>query len=376
MTEPLAPTTMLPGAGGLPVDAVALAELLGADRVVDVATTAVDYDLHTITTASRTWVTGTAERHGVREPFRLVAKVAHAADRSPVWPFIPPGGRALTLAMLDWRIEPAVYASDLATRLPPGLTMPHCYGVSPVDDGSAVIWLEAVAHEARVWTDLDLARAARVLGRFAGSAAVAQVADRVGHPHGPVQARSYWEGRLSMQFGTAYRDPGFWRHPVLTAEVDGATRDRLLGLLDAAPTLVEQTEELPLLSGHGDACANNLLLSAAEIVAIDWAFFSRIRLGFDLTQLVTSDIDLGRVPASSLRHRQHIALPAYAAGLADEGVDVDPDDLRRAHAVQLALAAGIPTIPIERLDEDPAVLVPVLRERLALLDGILAPLGL
>lgn len=358
------------------LDDATLASLLGADRVWSRRTDEIAYDLDTITTGARCWVSGRLERDGVSEDFRVVAKVVHSADRSRIWARIPPEGRPDTLEMLDWRVEPGVYASDLAAHLPPDLTMPRCYGVCPLDAGSAVVWLEAVADARAIWDDADLARAARALGRLAGSAAVASVADRVGHPCGPVQARRYWEGRLTMQFARAYEDASLWEHPVLAAEVDRDTRARILGLLDAAPELVDQIERLPLLSGHGDACSNNLLLTPASVVAIDWAFFSRVPLGFDLTQLVVSDVELGRVPASTLRQRQAVALPAYAAGLAAEGVDVDADELLRAHRVQAALAAGVPVVPLERLGEDPRTLAPVVRERLVVLDELLTPLGL
>lgn len=353
-----------------------LAGLLGADRVLERRTDEVDYELETITTQARRWVSGRVERDGVTEDFRLVAKVVRSADRSSVWAFIPPEGRAGTLEMLDWRVEPRVYASDLAAHLPPDLAMPRCLGVRRIDEGSTVIWLEAVTDVVAAWGDDDLARAARALGRLAGSSAVAAVADRVGHPCGPVQARRYWHGRLSMQFGTAYRDPSLWHHPVLAAEVDGPTRERILGLLDAAPALVAEIETLPLLSAHGDGCANNLLLTPRAVVAIDWAFFARLPLGFDLTQLVVSDIELSRSAASTLAHRQAVALPAYAEGLAAEGVRVDPDALLRAHRVQAALAAGVSVVPLEHLSDDPRTLAPAVRERLVLLDGLLTPLGL
>lgn len=358
------------------LDDETLASLLGASRVLERRTDEVVYELQTITTEARWWVSGRVERDGVAEDFRLVAKVLRSPDRSPVWAFIPPEGRADALEMLDWRVEPRVYASDLAAHLPADLAMPRCFGVRALDEGSAVLWIEAVDDVLDTWSDADLARAARALGRLAGSAAVAAVADRVGHPFGPVMARRYWQGRLSMQFGTAYRDASLWEHPVLAAEVDADTRARILNLLDAAPALVAEIETLPLLTAHGDGCANNLLLTAEAVVAIDWAFFARLPLGFDLSQLVVSDIDLGRSPASSLAHRQAVALPAYAEGLAAEGVPVGPDVLLRAHRVQAALTDAVSAVPLERLGEDPRTLVPVVRERLALLDGLLTPLGL
>jgi hypothetical protein len=358
------------------LDDEALASLLGATRVVERRTDEVAYDLETITTQARWWVSGRLERDGAAEDFRVVAKVLRSADRSPVWAFIPPEGRADALEMLDWRVEPRVYASDLAAHLPPDLAMPRCLGVTPLDEGSAVLWLEEVTDVVPTWADDDLARAARALGRLAGSRAVAAVADRVGHPYGPVMARRYWHGRLSMQFGTAYRDASLWHHPVLAAEVDDVTRERLLGLLDAAPALVTEIEALPLLSAHGDGCSNNLLLTPRAVVAIDWAFFARLPLGFDLTQLVVSEIELGRSAAGTLADRQAVALPAYADGLAAEGVAVDPDVLLRAHRVQAALTAGVAAVPLERLGEDPRTLAPLVRERLVLLDGLLTPLGL
>lgn len=358
------------------IDDETLATLLGASGVVERRTDEVEYDLETITTQARWWVSGRVDRDGVVEDFRVVAKVLRSADRAPVWRHIPPEAHADLLEMLDWRVEPRVYGSDLGAHLPPDLAMPRCLGVTPLDEGSAVVWLEAVTGAVAVWEDDDLARAGRALGRLAGSTAVAAVADRVGHPYGPVMARRYWQGRLSMEFGSAYRDDSLWHHPVLAAEVDGATRDRILALLDAAPALVEEIERLPLLTGHGDGCPNNLLLTPQAVVAIDWAFFARLPLGFDLTQLVVSEIELGRAAASTFAHRQAVALAAYADGLATEGVTVDAEALLRAHRVQAALTAGVPVIPLEHLDDDPRTLAPAVRERLALLDALLTPLGL
>ena len=56
-----------------------------------------------------------------------------------------------------------------------------------------------------------------------------------------------------------------------------------------------------------------------------------------------------------LPERAEACVEAYAAGLGDEGVDVPLEQVRRGHAVSLMLFNGLPSLPIERLQEEAAL---------------------
>lgn len=353
-----------------------LASMLGVDEILTSSATTIDYDLDAMTTGGRWWVTGTARRADRLEQFRVVAKLAQSVTRSPIMASIPPEFREMAAANLPWRVEPDVYRSDLASHLPDGLRMPDCLCVREVDDESSAVWIEAVDVIPAQWTLHNLRDTARLLGRFAATTAVQDIADDVGHVSGPRQARVYFEGRLRAQYVAAYSEGSVFDHPAVAPHFTPPLRTRLMSLVDHAPSLIDEIEALLLLAAHGDACPNNLLTDAGGTVAIDWAFFGRGRIGFDLSQLLLSDIELGRIGAGDLPTRRDASLDGYRAGLADGGVDITPDALRRAHAIQAAIAIGVAAVPLEHLDEPADTLDTLVREHVVMLDHLLAAIGI
>lgn len=356
-----------------------VAAALGRARVtvLDSCATVVDYPLTTMTTGARVWVVGEAADEGTVVPFRLFVKVARSVARSPIMELIPQEYHANTIASLPWHIEPGAYRSGLSDVVPKGMRLPRCHDVRDLDDESTAMWLEAIDHDPAPW-DLDrYGAAARMLGRFAADERVAALDESLKHPAGPTQARLYWEGRLRGQFVTTYSDENFWHHPIVADAVDPETRDRLMTLVAQAPALIDEIETLPLANIHGDACPQNLLVVDDEFVVIDWSFWSRAALGFDLSQLVISNVELGRAPAASLPDIQQACLEGYRAGLAESGLEAAAEDLARAHTVQLAIAAGIQSIPVERLGEpDTPQLRSFVAERVSALRFILDGLGI
>ncbi len=149
-----------------------------------------------------------------------------------------------------------------------------------------------------------------------------------------------------------------------------------MSLISAVPELLDEIEALPLMNAHGDAAPQNLLVVDEGFCVIDWGFWCRAPLGFDLSQLVYSEIDLDRSDASTFRNIQDACLTGYRAGLADEGVEIGEGELRRAHQIQLAMAHCISAIPLDRLDAEPAAAERSVRERAVVLRHTLDDLGL
>ena len=236
----------------------------------------VDYDLSAITTGGRWWVRGDARVDGNVRPWSFFVKVVQNWSRSPFFREVPEEVREMAAAGVPWRTEALVYRSDLAARLPAGLLMPSAHGVFDLDDASASIWLEEVAvPPAAVTWDLDrFALAGHLLGRLAASPAVGELAD-VGRDGWTVA--DYLHGRLTHQVFPMLQDPDVWRHPLMPP-FDAELRDRLLAAADGAADLVAELGAMPTLTGHGDACPNNLLPrpdAAPGFVLIDYGFWAR-----------------------------------------------------------------------------------------------------
>lgn len=131
------------GAADLPDDALAalVARQLGLDEsevveLVDSTAEVAPYDLEALTTAGRYRVRGRARTARDTEPYAFFVKVVQSWARSPMFAFVPPEHVAPALLLLPWEVEPAVYRSDLADRLPAGLTPPVAYAVIDLDEES------------------------------------------------------------------------------------------------------------------------------------------------------------------------------------------------------------------------------------------------
>jgi hypothetical protein len=350
-------TRTLLGAADVDDDDLAtmVASLLGEEQVavLDVEVCPVDYDLAAITTAGRHWVSGHAETATGPTPFRIFVKQVQCWSRSPLFEPVPPEIRDMAAAGVPWRTEPLVYRSDLAARLPEGLSMPSVLGVFDLDELSASIWLAEVPAYDWPW-DLDrYRRAAYLLGRLAGSQRIAPLADIGEHAW---TVRDYVNGRFRHQVVPMLRDDDLWTHPLLADAFGPDLRERMRDAALRVPSWVEELAAAPHLPAHGDACPNNLLgaPSRDDFILIDFGFWKPLPLGFDLGQLVLGDVQLGRRPGASLAETDAAVVPAYVEGLAVEGMPVDPTVVRRLHALQMLIFSGLSSMPFEHLDAAPS----------------------
>ena len=314
----------------------------------------VDYDLEALTTAGRYWVRGTARHADGQSPYCFFVKVVQSWTRTPQFAMVPEHLRELAAAAgPPWRGEPLVYRSDLRQRLPVGLSLPHVHRVTDLDDESACLWLQSVDADPAPWQPATFARAAYLLGRLAASPAVEPVT-RLGQ-HDIV--RGYARGRVQGQILPALRSEQLWEHPVVAGAFPPPLRDRLLAAADTLPALLDELDRAPLGTAHGDACTRNLLVprdGRHDFVLIDVAFWCRAPLGFDLSQLLLGEVQLGERPAAQLPELEELCLDAYLRGLRDEGCDVPLETLRRVHALLMLVFAGLSAVPVEVLYGMPA----------------------
>ncbi|MBZ5740411.1 phosphotransferase [Nocardioides mangrovi] len=319
--------------------------------LVDVDAREVDYDLDAITTGGRYRVRGEAEHDDGTRAFSFFVKVVHEWSRSPHFAAVPEEAREWAARSVPWRTEPLAYRSDLATRLPAGLGMPRAFHVADLDDTSAVVWLEDLATLPVRWDVPRYRTAAHLLGRLAASRDVAPLAGLGGLDW---TVATYLQGRVRMQVVPMVRDPATWRHPLIAAAFPVDLQERLLAAVDRLDELGAELCALPTLTGHGDACPNNLLavVGRDDIVLIDFGFWNPLPVGFDLGQLLVGDVQIGRRRAPELGGLAALddhLVAAYVDGLRDEGVDLPADLVRRAHALQLFVFTGMSAFPWEHL---------------------------
>ena len=327
----------------------------------------VAYDIEALTTAGRYRVTGRARHAGGQADFAFFVKVVQSWGRHPAFRFVPEEMREFALAALPFEAEPRVYRSDLADRLPPGLTMPRAYAVVDLDAESTALWLEDVPVVAARWDRAALARAAHLLGRLAASPRVRPLAT-VADPGQHRTLRSYAEGRLELQVVPALHDDGIWRHPVVAAAFDDALRRDLVAAADTLPAVVAELEALPHGAAHGDACTRNLLVAAdrPELVLIDFGFWGPAAAsGSTWASCSSARSSSANVRRGAARRRAE-CLAAYVAGLRAEGCDVDVAAVERGHALGMLLFTALPSLPFELLDAPPTpAAIEISRQRAA-----------
>ncbi len=348
--------------------AAMVAQQLGVNRV-ELLTSVAEispYDLEALTTAGRYRVHGTARHDRTESPYAFFVKVVQSWSRSPIFAMVPEDMREAALAAMPWQREPQVYASDLGERLPAGLSMPRAYAVVELDELSAAVWLEVVDVDPVRWDLTRFARAAHLLGRLAASERVSPLG-AIGEV--PDVARMYYGSRFRGQVLPALHDDDLWAHPLMAAAFDRQLRDDMRAAADDMLVRIPELDAVPVLTSHGDACTRNLLVRRGAddgFVLIDFGFWGRCPAGFDLTQLLVGEVQLGERAAGELPALEEACLPAYVEGLAAEGVEIDLDVVRRAHALMMLLFTGLSAIPFELLEGAPTEeKVRVARERAA-----------
>ncbi len=330
--------------------AAMVADLLHEDAVdlLDSRVDPVDYDLPAITTGGRWWVSGHVATERSKAPFRVFVKQVQSWARSPLFEFVPEEFREMAVAGVPWRTEAEVYRSGLEGRLPEGLTAPRALGVFDLDETSASIWLEEVPTRPVTWDLARYERAAHLLGRFSASAALAPLAD-LREVRWSLDV--YVGGRVTVQVAPILMSDDVWQHP-LCAAFDEDLRDRLREVAQRATELAAEGDALPHLLSHGDACPNNLLAGEGDddLVMIDFGFWGRAPVGFDLTQLLVGDVQIGKRAAEGLAELDEAIVTAYVAGLRAEGCEIPETQVRRAHALCLLIMTGLSALPFDLFD--------------------------
>jgi hypothetical protein len=323
-------------------------------EVVTAAGSVVAYPFTSIATGGLWRVTGTATTATGERPWRAFVKLLQHPRHWPLQHLVPPAAFEELCLLFPWRDELDIRA-QVHDVLPDGLRVPDVYALADLGEDRVAVWMEDIDERDERWIDTTHAAAARLLARLAARRTPDHPAGACSVPPG-FAVRKVVDSLAPMLAG-ALADDALWRRPRVVAALDDEYRADLSRALDRIPTLLEESETLPTALPHGDAAPVNLLRPRAEpdtFVAIDWAFGCQLPLGFDLGQLLCGEIEQGRGDADGLPGLLEAIETGYVAGLADEGLDIDRDVVRRGLVLALATRNLPGMIPWEVTDGEGA----------------------
>ncbi len=228
--------------------------------------------------------------------------------------------------------------------------MPQLYRVYDASDQRLAMWMQDIRTADVEWDLPRFRRAATLLGRLNARMTVEDVlpssASRV-----PGELL-----RLATSISIEIDDDAAWRHPLIDAQ-DPTLRGDLEKLEARIPALVDSLDAIPQAMVHGDAHPQNLLVpwdAPDSLVPVDWSAGGLVAVGYDLAQLVIGHALTGRIGPLQLPMLTDMVIDAYAAGLAQESMPVQTQDIRYGMETTLVLRNAFTSLPLDRLDEQPA----------------------
>ncbi len=236
---------------------------------------------------------------------------------------------------VPWDYEVDVYWSALRYAMPGGLRLPQLYRVYDAGDQRLAMWMQDIRTADVAWDLPRFRRAATLLGRLNARMTVEDLLPSASCVPGEPLTRPLED------------------NPLIDKQ-DPTLRSDLEKLAARVPALVDSLDAIPQAMAHGDASPQNLLVPADvsdSFVPIDWSAVGPVAVGYDLAQLVIGYANTGRIVPLQLPMLTDVVVDAYAAGLAQEGMPVDPWVVRYAMETTMVLRNAFAALPLDRLAE-------------------------
>ncbi len=320
-------------------------------EVTGVRARSTGYDFTSIATGGLYRVTGTATGGHGEQPWSAFVKLLHHPRHWRQIDHLPPAAAAEIKELFPWRDELDAREQVLPV-LPPGLRVPDVYAVVALGDDRLTWWMEDIDADDAPWPDEAYARAAHLLARLAARRTPGSAAGASDLPAG-FAVRKVVDSRAPLLAGVL-DDDALWGRPVVAEVVDDDFRADLHRAVGLLPGLLDEMDTLPTALPHGDAAPVNLLRPRDEpgtYVAVDWSFRCQLPLGHDLGQLLTGEVERGRMEPARLPGLLAVVEPAYVDGLAAEGLDVSRATVRRGMVCSSLGPRSLPAaFPVEHLD--------------------------
>ncbi|MGA7205460.1 MAG: phosphotransferase [Specibacter sp.] len=313
----------------------------------------IPFPMFNMTTGGLWRVDGSASFDGPAQPFKSVVKLIQSPRLWPGIAAVPPDFRDALVRHYPWHSEADVYASDMAGAMPTGSRLPAVYLIEELDPERTAIWMEDIPEcPGADWNDARFSRAASMLGRLAGSAAVRDGGPPISPARDAERMRFFLEGYGTTVLIPSILGEDLWKVPAVAEVATTSLVEGMRRLAGRAPELMEEIIALPILPAHGDASPQNLLADGPEDFAvIDWGLYGGACAGFDLGQLLAGWVNQGAMDGGELYRLEPLCFASYCQGLAEAGTDVPDSVVRRGHAASMALFSGLTAVPSQRLAE-------------------------
>jgi hypothetical protein len=310
----------------------------------------VDYVFGSPATAALHRVSGTdADGRG----WSLFCKVIQDARHWPQLGNLPPEAAARLVNDYPWRQELDLWDPDVRAAMPPGIRPPQLHRVVDLGEDRLALWMEDVRCVSTPWDLSRYAAAAYLLGRWNQRARDAQLLAAIGRdPHFPLVV--FTHNTLPARGLAPLADDELWAHPWL--QPHSALRAALRGLAARLDDLLAALHTMALCRPHGDACPQNLLVptdAPDSFVAIDISQQAPTALGCELGQLAVGLVHANVMPPTALPEIVATILPAYLAGLRQDGHTGSDHDIERAMWTSLLIRSGFDSLPYHLLAGEP-----------------------
>jgi phage shock protein PspC (stress-responsive transcriptional regulator) len=241
-----------------------------------------------------------------------------------------------------WRREILAFQSGLLEQLPPGVRAPRCYGVIENEDG-AWVWIEHIQETTGMQWSLDyFQRTARQLGRFQGA-----YLRGTPLPDYPWLCQPFFSiGWVEQDGWSGFMNPEFkqnaWKSPIVQGALDDKQKLRLLQLIVEELRFDVVNNRLPQVLCHNDVHRKNFMWTHSlqtgdeELIGVDWAFTGPGAIGNDLGELVGNSMYFFDYNPYDVETLEAALLDGYLAGIADNGVGIDPPLVRLGYLISLS----------------------------------------
>jgi hypothetical protein len=245
-----------------------------------------------------------------------------------------------------WKREILAFQSGFLAQLPLGVRAPRFYGCLESENG-AWIWMEHIQETTgKHWSLEYFSRAARHLGNSQGKYLMGTpLIDQ------PWLCQTFFLNVWDKQgWWSGFMNPASaqnaWQSPITQRGFDDRQKSRVLQLLEEKENFFDANYRLPQVLCHNDASRRNFMWSRSaqigeeELIGIDWAFSGIGALGNDLGQLVGTSLFFFEYDPTDAETLEAAQIEGYLAGLADNGVQVDPRLVRLGYLISLSLWMG------------------------------------
>ncbi len=245
-----------------------------------------------------------------------------------------------------WKREWFAYQSGVFSNLPDGLCVPKCYKTYEIPGNRIFLWLEDIDDSNNGnWTLDHFTFTASQLGKLNATSFSDDMLKA--YPWLSIERNRQW-----IKMMPNWKDV-LWDHPIMLNHYPPPEENPFRQMLMESEHFLSKLDLLPKVICHGDTYPTNFMARKGrngklQTVALDWALMGIQPIGDDLGQFVYGAINMLKGSDEDLI--QESLFDAYLAGLQENGLQIDQNQVRFGFTASAALRVGL--FQIYLLSED------------------------